>query len=62
MVECEFVQSYANLRLSLVLIDTWWNVNLDEIMLRLAHDTVLIDTWWNVNAVACHSVFATSAF
>ena len=32
-----------------VLIDTWWNVNLDEIMLRLAHDTVLIDTWWNVN-------------
>ena len=27
MVECESVQSYANLRLSLVLIDTWWNVN-----------------------------------
>ena len=32
-----------------VLIDTWWNVNMDQGMLYQTADAVLIDTWWNVN-------------
>ena len=34
---------------SMVLIDTWWNVNSDKLPSWLTLDTVLIDTWWNVN-------------
>ena len=33
----------------LVLIDTWWNVNLDIAKFEEKCKTVLIDTWWNVN-------------
>ena len=33
----------------LVLIDTWWNVNVDYDGLVLRVEQVLIDTWWNVN-------------
>ena len=32
-----------------VLIDTWWNVNVDHRMLAVHSLLVLIDTWWNVN-------------
>ena len=32
-----------------VLIDTWWNVNVDIIRNGKKGDKVLIDTWWNVN-------------
>ena len=33
----------------MVLIDTWWNVNI-ALPLRLSNSIfVLIDTWWNVN-------------
>ena len=32
-----------------VLIDTWWNVNVNYANDTLYTDTVLIDTWWNVN-------------
>ena len=33
----------------MVLIDTWWNVNVrDEIAFDFENQ-VLIDTWWNVN-------------
>ena len=32
-----------------VLIDTWWNVNLEEERWKSTGVTVLIDTWWNVN-------------
>ena len=35
----------------MVLIDTWWNVNLDEIMLRLVHDS------FNRYMVECESFF-----
>ena len=35
----------------LVLIDTWWNVNLLNLRTLLEADMVLIDTWWNVNTV-----------
>ena len=33
----------------MVLIDTWWNVNDDQILINQGVHTVLIDTWWNVN-------------
>ena len=33
----------------LVLIDTWWNVNVGRIAEFYGADGVLIDTWWNVN-------------
>ena len=45
----------------LVLIDTWWNVNL-LLLYRLAvMNRVLIDTWWNVNHghLRCYSVTQT---
>ena len=32
-----------------VLIDTWWNVNVDLFQGSIAISKVLIDTWWNVN-------------
>ena len=32
-----------------VLIDTWWNVNVYLYDPFLTSYTVLIDTWWNVN-------------
>ena len=35
-----------------VLIDTWWNVNLEEERWKSTGVTVLIDTWWNVNRSA----------
>ena len=35
----------------LVLIDTWWNVNLDISIFEKKCNTVLIDTWWNVNFI-----------
>ena len=34
---------------SMVLIDTWWNVNLENIVSLYVTNVVLIDTWWNVN-------------
>ena len=34
---------------SLVLIDTWWNVNDTKPSFSSKVDNVLIDTWWNVN-------------
>ena len=33
----------------LVLIDTWWNVNIYDLAVRINCIFVLIDTWWNVN-------------
>ena len=33
----------------LVLIDTWWNVNLMVFLIYKMNEEVLIDTWWNVN-------------
>ena len=32
-----------------VLIDTWWNVNINFSGKMAQMTTVLIDTWWNVN-------------
>ena len=34
---------------SIVLIDTWWNVNSETIEPNIFAIFVLIDTWWNVN-------------
>ena len=33
----------------LVLIDTWWNVNVHRVQPLQRSGAVLIDTWWNVN-------------
>ena len=32
-----------------VLIDTWWNVNINNYDSHRKSTMVLIDTWWNVN-------------
>ena len=45
---CESIVKYCFF-IVLVLIDTWWNVNLFPALLPLASVLVLIDTWWNVN-------------
>ncbi|EDO58930.1 hypothetical protein CLOL250_00472 [Clostridium sp. L2-50] len=50
MVECESILTAQQLSEILVLIDTWWNVNLMELTGYLMNIRVLIDTWWNVNA------------
>ena len=49
MVECEFVHQLLFKLFKFVLIDTWWNVNLDISIFEEKCNTVLIDTWWNVN-------------
>ena len=50
MVECEFNIYFISRNHIIVLIDTWWNVNLILLLeLQIKH-TVLIDTWWNVNS------------
>ena len=36
----------------LVLIDTWWNVNVKVMRTNGSEAEVLIDTWWNVNVGA----------
>ena len=33
----------------IVLIDTWWNVNKQDVTIFVMDEIVLIDTWWNVN-------------
>ena len=43
------MQKVVYLRKARVLIDTWWNVNLNRCHLHVGIDGVLIDTWWNVN-------------
>ena len=37
-------------RVSIVLIDTWWNVNVIDARRGFLNEKVLIDTWWNVNS------------
>ena len=53
MVECEFVtHAVSSIRLYIVLIDTWWNVNNGLCLTMNIQLVVLIDTWWNVNVSA----------
>ena len=47
---------------SLVLIDTWWNVNLKYKFQSHLSNTVLIDTWWNVNQTTGISADPTASF
>ena len=49
MVECESRSHNSALYSDGVLIDTWWNVNIDGTNKSLESVSVLIDTWWNVN-------------
>ena len=39
----------SNITRTNVLIDTWWNVNINFSGKMAQMTTVLIDTWWNVN-------------
>ena len=49
MVECEY-RHRVNVDSSfIVLIDTWWNVNVVSAGCVIFKKLVLIDTWWNVN-------------
>ena len=50
MVECKYdAADGADRKGNEVLIDTWWNVNLNFNHLSKNDVGVLIDTWWNVN-------------
>ena len=49
MVECEYSSKYSEFLSIVVLIDTWWNVNLKGTHPAYLSEGVLIDTWWNVN-------------
>ena len=49
MVECKFNIFDSRTSRSIVLIDTWWNVNLVYDESLSYYEVVLIDTWWNVN-------------
>ena len=49
MVECKSDQKSDTASLESVLIDTWWNVNMYQLIHWENHISVLIDTWWNVN-------------
>ena len=55
MVECEWQIYLIQNHQILVLIDTWWNVNLEEHSCSLHAVWVLIDTWWNVNILTPQS-------
>ena len=43
------IQSTGTTAHTLVLIDTWWNVNTAVTYSDGYFGKVLIDTWWNVN-------------
>ena len=50
MVECEYKLGAGVEAVELVLIDTWWNVNINVEEPPEWLVSVLIDTWWNVNS------------
>ena len=50
MVECECKNQKYVQCLQIVLIDTWWNVNVKASCQQAPGILVLIDTWWNVNS------------
>ena len=45
------VTTFKKMGIELVLIDTWWNVNMYDLSNAYFTDSVLIDTWWNVNVI-----------
>ena len=45
-----------------VLIDTWWNVNIAVMSVAVTRIIVLIDTWWNVNLAIPLDTSALTAF
>ena len=56
MVECEFKTGLTTVASSIVLIDTWWNVNVVGAGIAIFRKFVLIDTWWNVNLLTLQPV------
>ena len=61
MVECKSDYFYYLKQQIDVLIDTWWNVNTNNLVTNKASVTVLIDTWWNVNQ-ASHCISESGRF
>ena len=62
MVECE-CRSVPRCRgWTVVLIDTWWNVNYFAAMSESVSPLVLIDTWWNVNDIILKISFPLPSF
>ena len=53
---------YLTTNIQRVLIDTWWNVNINNYDSHKMSKMVLIDTWWNVNAEDCHTLILTDTF
>ena len=45
-----------------VLIDTWWNVNVEDTINGCNDLIVLIDTWWNVNITHSSHRYLVSGF
>ena len=45
-------RTICNIYQNIVLIDTWWNVNVEVSGIVASVSLVLIDTWWNVNKAA----------
>ena len=62
MVECKSDYFYYLKQQIDVLIDTWWNVNTNNLVTNKASVTVLIDTWWNVNSDVVKFTGATKCF
>ena len=62
MVECEFLLHFLLCQLIAVLIDTWWNVNMEWSSVTGAVTNVLIDTWWNVNTESICKWFGIQPF
>ena len=55
MVECKYTLNVIIIANDIVLIDTWWNVNVFGCSSAVPCGVVLIDTWWNVNHIKSHA-------
>ena len=62
MVECKSSYVTYGSGVFLVLIDTWWNVNMVTKNLQAKYADVLIDTWWNVNMLTYERLFPQLEF
>ena len=52
IVECKFRKGFPAKRVTKVLIETLWNVNLCFLMIQKYMLIVLIETLWNVNELS----------
>ncbi len=62
LLECKCVFDVTNNAFSIVLISTYWNVNVVNAQSVIAPPPVLISTYWNVNALPAAIVLYPSGF